>query len=215
MSMKQLEPVILFDANMFIVKGDRPILVDCGTGFKVDKNIAAILDILDGRKLQAIVLTHRHFDHVGGAAAISQATGATLYAGEEDAVPLRAGDSKSTLGTDFGGSIPPMDVKGLKDGDVLDTGSHTLEVIATPGHTIGSISLYERATKTIICGDTLFVNGVGRYDVPTSSREDLVESLRRLHALQAEHMYPGHGPAFHGKVSEQTSIGLMMLGERP
>lgn len=215
MSIKQLEPVILFDSNMYIIDGEKPILVDCGTGFKVEKNIAAILDHLDGRRLQAIVLTHRHFDHVGGAAAISRATGATLYAGEADAVPLRAGDSKSTLGTDFGGSIPSLDVIGLKDGDVLDTGLHILQVVATPGHTIGSISLHEKATKTIICGDTLFVNGVGRYDVPTSSREDLVGSLRRLHALQAEHMYPGHGPSFHGRVSEQTAIGLMMLGERP
>jgi len=214
MSIQQLEPVILFDANMYIIDGENPILVDCGTGFKVEKNISFILDFLQGRSLQAIVLTHRHFDHVGGAAAIADVTGAIICAGDGDAEPLRQGDSASTLGTDFGGSIPSLSVKSLHEGDNLETGDHTLRVMETPGHTIGSISLYDEANRILITGDTLFVNGVGRFDVPTASRENLVGSLRRLHALPAEHMLPGHGPTFQGKVSDQAANGLKMLGEK-
>lgn len=213
MSIYQLEPVLLFDANMYIVDGERPILVDTGTGFKVETTIHSINKILQGRKLHAIVLTHRHFDHVGGAMEVVKVTGAKLYAGAEDAAPLRAGDSASTLGVDFGGRIDPMPINDLHEGDLLETGTHTLRVIRTPGHTIGAICLYDDKSKDLISGDTLFVNGIGRYDVPTSSRKDLVESLRKLQRLPAEAMYPGHGPVYKGKVSDQAVYGLRMLGE--
>lgn len=213
MTIYQLEPVILFDANMFIIDGEKPILVDAGTGFKVETTISSINKILQGRKLHSIVLTHRHFDHVGGAMAVAEATGAKLYAGTEDAIPLRAGDSKSTLGVDFGGRIDPMPINDLHEGDILETGSHTIKIIKTPGHTIGSICLYDEESKELISGDVLFVNSIGRYDVPTSSRTDLVESLRKIHRLHAKVMYPGHGPIYKGEVSDMAAYGLKMLGE--
>lgn len=213
MSVIQLEPVILFDANMYIVDGDKPVLVDSGTGFKAEANIEAIMKILDGRELEAIVLTHRHFDHVGGAAAIAAATGAKIYAGEADAVPLREGDSASTMGLEFGGTIPEMDVIGLHEGDIIETGTHKLRVMETPGHTIGSICLLDEVEGALITGDTLFVNGVGRFDLPTASRKELVRSVRRLQETPAKSMHPGHGPVFHGDPREQAALGLRMLGE--
>lgn len=214
MSIYQIEPVLLFDANMFIIDGDRPLLVDAGTGFKIDSTIASVEKILKGRKLEGIILTHRHFDHVGGAMAVSEATGAKLYAGVGDAAPLRAGDSESTMGVEFGGRIDPMPIIDLHDGDVVETGTYTLKVISTPGHTIGSICLYDDISKSLISGDTLFVSGIGRYDLPTASRTDLVESLRKLYRLQAQALYPGHGPDFKGNVSDLAVNGLRMLGER-
>ena len=95
---------------------------------------------------------------------------------------------------------PPPDIM-LKDGDKIKVGSLELEVIHTPGHTPGSISLYCRKEKVVFTGDTLFAGSVGRTDLPGSSYKKLMSSIReKLLALPDETVvYPGHG--------EKTTIG--------
>jgi len=212
MAIIQLEPAVLFDSNIYLIIGEKTVLVDTGTGFQVKDTIASLRKHLNGRSLDIVVITHRHYDHVGGLGAIIAEFKPTVYAGADDAVPLREGDSESTMGTAFGGTISPMDVEDLKDGDVIDVGEHKLMTIDTPGHTSGSISLLDTVTGALFTGDVIFVDGVGRYDLPTASKKQLVESLQRLMNLDINGFYPGHGPSVSKGGKEYIARGLNTLG---
>ena len=212
MTIEQLEPAVLFDSNIYLIMGNKTVLVDTGTGFQVKDTIASLKKSLKGKPLDIVVITHRHYDHVGGLGAIVEEFKPLVYAGVEDAVPLREGDSESTMGTAFGGKISPMDVNDLKDGDVIDIGEHKLRVIDTPGHTSGSISLLDSVTGALFTGDVIFIDGVGRYDLPTASKEQLVESLQKLMILDINGFYPGHGPSMDKGGKEYIEKGLKLIG---
>lgn len=213
MAYRILNQTLLFDSNKIFIDGDSPILVDAGTGFKVESTIAEIKEILGGRDLERMVLTHRHFDHVGGAKAIADEFSAEVFMAPADSQVVREGDSEATLGTDFGGRIEPMEVKDLDQGQSISTGAHDLEVIFTPGHSAGSLSLYDSKERALISGDTVFVGGIGRYDTPSASLEELISSLRILSKLEVEMLYPGHGPHTESRGGDHIRNGLRMLGE--
>ena len=213
MSIQQLEPALLFDSNMYLIMGsDRTALIDAGTGFKVDSTIQDLKEKLAGRPLDMIILTHRHYDHVGGLRAIIKEFSPKLYAGPDDAVPLREGDSESTLGTKFGGSIDPMDVTDFREGDTIDLGGHVLRAICTPGHTIGSICVLDEVSGSLFSGDTVFVDGVGNTIHPTGSDKMLIESLKKLSNIQFKGLYPGHGPTVPDNGQKYVANGLRMMG---
>lgn len=214
MTIVQLEPAILFDSNIYLVIGDsKTALIDTGTGFQVQKTMESIDTELNGRMLDYVILTHRHFDHVGGLCKIVEKyRPSAVYAGHDDAVPLRNGDSESTLGTMFGGHIDPVDVVDFNEGDALDLGGHLLSPIETPGHTIGSISVVDSITKALFSGDTVFVDGVGNYSHPTGSGDMLIESLKKLKGYEIDGFYPGHGPAVTRGGNEYIEKGLHCMG---
>ena len=213
MSIIQIEPALLFDSNMYLIVGsERTALIDTGTGFAVDSTIASLKKHLDGRPLDIVILTHRHYDHVGGLRGIIKEFSPALYAGPEDAAPLREGDSESTLGTKFGGSIDPMDVIDFREGDRIELGGHTLTPIYTPGHTIGSICVLDETSGSLFSGDTVFVDGVGNTTHPTGSDRMLIESLKRLSGLQFNGLYPGHGPAVSKDGMRFVTKGLAQMG---
>jgi glyoxylase-like metal-dependent hydrolase (beta-lactamase superfamily II) len=214
MAIEQVELAQLFDSNIYLISGERTALVDAGIGFQADDTIGFIRKMLNGRKLDVLILTHRHYDHVGGANAIIREFGPKVYTGKGDAEPLKKGDRASTLGERFGGTLDPMDINELKDGDVIDIGGHRLRIIATPGHTIGSICLFDEATGALFTGDTVFVGGIGRCDFPTGSTAQLVGSLEKLNALKINGFYPGHGPSVPEGGNEHIINGLRMLGVR-
>ena len=212
MTIQQLEQGILFDSNMYVVIGSRlTALIDTGTGFASDVTIKSLRSALDGRALDYVILTHRHYDHVGGLGKIVECYHPKVYAGRLDAVPIREGDSDSTLGTKFGGHIDPMEVTDFNEGDELDLGGHILTPFDTPGHTIGSIVVYDKVTHSLFSGDTFFVDGVGNYSHPTGSGEMLLESLQKLEGLDFDALYPGHGPAVghNGKQYIGRAISIM------
>lgn len=213
MSIRQIEPALLFDSNMYLIVGsDSTALIDTGTGFMVDATIKSLKELLGGRKLDMIILTHRHYDHVGGLRGIIKEFSPKLYAGPDDAKPLREGDSESTLGTKFGGSIDPMDVTDFCEGDRIDLGGHVLTAIYTPGHTIGSICVLDEVTGSLFSGDTVFVDGVGNTMHPTGSEKMLIESLRKLSDVKFSGLYPGHGPIVTSGGQEYVAKGLKMMG---
>ena len=213
MSVTQLDSALLFDCNMYVVIGtDKTALIDTGTGFEIKPYLVNLEKVLDGRHLDYVFITHRHYDHVGGLSVIIAKFAPTaVYAGRLDAQPLREGDSESTLGTKFGGHIPPMDVKDASEGDVFDLGGSRLRVIETPGHTVGSICLLDEVSGDLFSGDCFFVDGVGRCDHPTASPDDMRKSLRKLRDIDFNGLYSGHGPVVKsdGKRFLEKAIQIM------
>lgn len=165
-------------SNSYVVNG---VLIDAGAtpmAIEHHKNI-----------IKYIVITHRHFDHMVYLTEAVRMTGAEVLIHEEDALGLT--DENICFSASFGARPPGiLPTRYIKEGDIIDN----LEVIHTPGHTIGSICLYDPATKSLISGDTVFSGGdYGRYDFPTGNREALIASIEKLKDYRVDGIYCGHG----------------------
>lgn len=144
-----------------------------------------------GLKIEYVILTHGHFDHIGGCAAL-QAAGAKIgcLSGEEELA------LHNNLGEVYGtGPVPPFTFDfSFKDGETINLLGVEMKVIATPGHTFGGACFI--VGDKLITGDTLFAGDVGRTDGPTGSEQELQESLRKLCNLEGDYeVLPGHGRA--------------------
>jgi len=152
------------------------------------------------RPVASVVLTHGHFDHLGAAAALVEATGAPILVHGLDAAMIT--DPWANGGLPFGFEYEsPAATRRLEDGDAIEAGGLRLEVLHTPGHTPGSICLFSPAaaggeSPHLFSGDTLFARSVGRTDFPGGDARALARSLReKLSSLPAETaVHPGHGP---------------------
>lgn len=146
-----------------------------------------------GRKLTMIVNTHGHFDHVGGNRLLVERTGAELLLHQADR-PLLQGAADHAALYGLSAFPSPAPSRFLADGDVLQIGAVTLEVIHIPGHSPGGICLFGQ--EHLFSGDTLFAGSIGRTDLPGGDHEALIEGIRaRLLVLPDTTMvHPGHGP---------------------
>lgn len=156
-----------------------------------------LLAAVDGREVAAVVLTHAHFDHLGAATALVEATRAPLAVHVLDAAAVV--DAEGNGGLMFGmPAAGPEPDRLLEDGDVVTAGELSLEVLHTPGHSPGSICLYAAVgdgAPHLFSGDTLFAGSVGRTDFPGGDARELARSIARLAALPPETVvHPGHGP---------------------
>ena len=150
-----------------------------------------ILSVIDQNQLKPVmmVLTHLHPDHVE----------ASLTIKEKWPIPLcysRDEEQLIKMAPRFWQSISaPMADRFIKENDVLSFGEEAIKVIATPGHSAGGLSFYD-GNGHLFSGDTLFNSGIGRWDLPTGSKEALGDSInKKLFALpDAVIVYPGHGP---------------------
>ena len=199
------------ESNAYLLLCERPVLIDVGTGANLERLERRLAAMLDGRRLRTLVLTHMHFDHTGGAAAVQESTGAKAYAHPPDDRALAEGDGRLTCSGWLGERQRPLRISPLKEGELIDCGSAKLEVLHTPGHTAGSICLLDRETGDLFSGDTVFTNGgVGRWDLPTGDHDQLLASLRRLSGLKLRGIYPGHGPYYEDDGKSHVEMGLAM-----
>jgi len=181
-----------FASNIYYVEnGGERLLVDAGWDADISHIAKGLDNLLGGRKLDALVLTHRHIDHVGGAAAVLKKYGCKALTHEKDSKALEEGDEVTTGAALFGSSFKPLPVEPVNEGEKIAG----MDVIHTPGHTIGSFCLYDPDSRALFSGDTVFCEGVGRWDLPTGDLKALVESIRRLSKLEVDGLYPGHGRA--------------------
>jgi glyoxylase-like metal-dependent hydrolase (beta-lactamase superfamily II) len=191
----------IYTSNVYVIDAKRPVLVDTG-GALTEEILSLVGDALRDRPLQAIVFTHGHPDHIGGAGEVAQALGVSLFihAAELDVLPIAR----------------PL-------GDVVDCGDVRFEVLHTPGHSPGGVSFYDRDSGILISGDTVFPGGrVGRWDLPGSDYDALHESLKRMNSLSVSALYPGHydpvgsNVAAHLKASLETieAVGRAFDDER-
>ncbi len=146
-------------------------------------------------RVKAIVITHAHIDHIGGAEKLKAATGAPVYMNANDQelsdqLDVQAG----WLGMETP-EKPSIDVN-ARDGDSLTLGPAEFHVLHTPGHTQGSISLWIPAENKVVAGDTLFRDSIGRTDLPGGNPRQILRSIHeKLMPLDGGTVViPGHGP---------------------
>lgn len=149
-----------------------------------------------GVEPEAVLLTHAHFDHMMAADDIRKTYGCKLYVHMDDEKMLNdpSLNLSGTMGTE---QVSISADHLLRDGDVLHFLNRKWKVMATPGHTAGSVCYYIPEEEVIFSGDTLFAESLGRTDLPTGSMSAIVRSIaEKLLVLQDEIMvYPGHGDA--------------------
>jgi glyoxylase-like metal-dependent hydrolase (beta-lactamase superfamily II) len=195
-------------ANCFIVgceETKEAVVIDPGD--EADKILMSLAE--SALTVKYIINTHGHFDHVSANKRMKEVTGADLLIHELDAPMLsQLSASASAWGLPAEDSPPPD--RTLDDGDTVDFGSISLQVLHTPGHTPGGISLY--ADGAVFVGDTLFAGSVGRTDFPGGDFNTLRESIQnKLFALADDVMvYPGHmGPTSIGREKRSNPfVGL-------
>jgi hydroxyacylglutathione hydrolase len=200
-----------YDSNIMVLDGDRPVVIDTGTGRITEQYCGQIRQRLEGRSVDRIVLTHGHFDHAGGAAAMSRELGVDVYVHAQGVDMLRSADPQVTGAWLFGTVPEPVEALPLEEGDVVDVGPHTFEVLYTPGHSLHSIALWHAPSRTLIPGDTVYADGgIGRWDLKGGDYASLVASIQRLVDLDPGSMYPGHGPAVLTGAVDHIRMGLRM-----
>lgn len=146
-------------------------------------------------RVKAIVITHAHIDHIGGAAKLKAATGAPVYMNADDQDLYDHLDEQA----EWLGMAAPERTEidtAAREGDALRLGDADFHVLHTPGHTQGSISLWIPAENKLIAGDTLFRDSIGRTDLPGGNTRQILSSIHTKLLKLPEHaiVIPGHGP---------------------
>lgn len=185
-----------YDSNIYLINGKHPTIIDTGTGIFSKDIIKKIEEYFPVDSLDYIILTHEHFDHVGGTVDIQKASkkSPTVIAHTNAVEKLH--QAKSSFAQMLGCTMPSITVdKPVSDNDEILCGDQLFTVLYTPGHSQGSICLYHKQDKILISGDTIFAHGdFGRYDLPGGNFQTLLDSIKRLSKLEINHLYPGHGP---------------------
>lgn len=152
------------------------VVIDAG------ENIEVLMERIKekGYKVQKILITHGHFDHTKGIVKLKDFTGSKVLMCEQDVCMLSNPDCIDQL---------------IKDGDKIDIGGVTLNVIQTPGHTKGGVCF--QSGNILFAGDTLFNQSIGRTDLQGGNYDELIQSIKEKLLTMADDVtvYPGHGPA--------------------
>jgi len=159
----------------------------------------------NGFSLEAILLTHAHFDHISGVNWLIQQFDSkpNIALHKNDFSLWRNGGGAREFGFDLDlGDLPDQILDGK---DILTYGKISLSVLNTPGHTPGHVTFHLAANKAAFCGDLIFFHGVGRTDFDYGNEENLVSSItKKIFTLPEETiLYPGHGP--ETKVAEEIT----------
>lgn len=179
--------------NAYLLQGEDPqkaVIIDPGM------NPAPLSKAIKDLEIEAILLTHAHFDHIGGVEEIRQAKGCPVYLHDLESEWLTTPKLNGSL--NWPQVTPPISAEpaeyALAEGQQLKLIGHTFRVYHTPGHSPGSVSLL--CGNDLFAGDALFRMGVGRTDLTGGRERDLIDSIQnKLYTLPDEVVvFPGHGP---------------------
>ncbi|TGX83496.1 MBL fold metallo-hydrolase [Palleniella muris] len=188
--------------NCYVVSDDTTecVIIDCGAFTPEEQNEIIEYIKSEGLKPKHLVATHGHFDHNLGIDAMYKEFGLKLeiHRGDERVIREIKEQAEAMCGIIVG--FVPQIGQFLNGNDEICFGSHTLKVIATPGHSMGGVCYYCEEEGVLFSGDTLFRLSIGRTDFPGGSMFMIINSLRYLCQLpDSVTVYPGHGP--------QTNMG--------
>jgi len=195
------------NCNSFVIGGEMPIVIDPGHQHLV-KNLVPQME-KDGNRfedIRLIIATHGHPDHLEGSQTFARGeVMVALHPDEEKFLKEVGGQFYSAMGSE----MPEIKISFyLKEGD-LKVGSKTFQILHTPGHSPGSISIYWPEKKALFTGDVVFPMGVGRTDFPGGDGMLLRESIERLAQLDAEWLLAGHGEVIKGKKNIQRNFAYI------
>jgi hydroxyacylglutathione hydrolase len=177
--------------NCFVVRpegGEKALVVDPGE--EAERILATVEGM--GASVEAILVTHTHFDHVGAVTPVARATGAPVYCPEIEVPALS--DIMSFTMPGFGPFEGYEADETVAGGEALELAGLTLDVIFTPGHSPGHVTYSARGEDAIFSGDVLFQGSVGRVDLPGGDGPTLLRSIQALidaHPPETT-VYPGH-----------------------
>ena len=185
--------------NCYVVRDDSRecVIIDCGAYY--DEESIAIDNYLRKQQLKPVHLlaTHGHLDHNFGNVHLFKQYGlkVEICAGDQQLVERLPQQAAALFGMEISDDQPPVG-RLLSDGDSITFGQHTLQVIATPGHSHGSCLFYCKEEGVVFSGDTLFRMSIGRTDFPEGSWQQMEQSLAKIAGTLPKDtvVYPGHGP---------------------
>ncbi|MEM1578455.1 MAG: MBL fold metallo-hydrolase [Archaeoglobaceae archaeon] len=189
-------------ANCYLLIDKKKALIDVGGD--PEFIFRAVKRHIEPRELDYVFLTHSHYDHASAAGFFK---GIAKIAIHEEEIKLMGLQSFAPVfGLRFKLFEPDITLKG---GEIFELGELMLEVIHTPGHSPGSICLYEPKKKWLFSGDTVFAYGsFGRYDLPGGDAKKLLKSIEMLSKLDVENLYPGHEEIVEGNAKESILESL-------
>lgn len=190
----------LFGINTYVVYD--PTTLCCAVidpGMINESEEKAIYDFIERHNLKVthIINTHLHIDHIAGNSCLQKKYGSPVLAHPLDE-PLGSHVQQQAMMFGMRESIPNVEISEyLKDGDEIRIGDGVLKVIAVPGHSQGSVALYDAKDKFVIVGDALFKGSIGRTDLPGGDYQQLIDSIQNnLMSLPDDTtVFSGHGPA--------------------
>jgi glyoxylase-like metal-dependent hydrolase (beta-lactamase superfamily II) len=190
-------------ANTYLLLDEKPSLIDIGGSGEFI--VKALQRHINPKEIEYVFLTHSHFDHAMAVVDFKKWFNCKVVMHKLEFELLKSG--YSIFGYRF--YVEP-DIT-VDDGDVFELGELKLEVIHTPGHTMGSVCYYEPNKKWLFSGDTVFKYGFGRYDLPSGNAYELLKSLERLVELDVECLYPGHEDIVEGDAKKYIAKNLEVL----
>lgn len=181
----QTEVGLMSNFNELIADTEARVCAVVDPAFEVDRLLKEAAK--RGWRIEVVLVTHTHHDHVDGVEEMVRATGAAVYVGAGEAEALAR-------------AAPSAKVKPLQGGEAIAVGGLRVETLATPGHTVAGTSYL--VDGNVFTGDTLFIGGCGRTDFPGGDAPTMWRSLQRLASLPEEtRVWPGHD---YGKTPTST-----------
>ena len=169
--------------RVYLIAGERAAFFDSGFESKESVNAALRMWSSLGRpSIEAVVISHRHADHSGGAQQIADATGSTIFTSPIEKEPIESQEA----GTQVGETVA--------HGETLDLGGATLEFVHTPGHTVGSLGVIHREHSMLFAGDTIRNADLFKIDAGAGDLGMHLDTLRLLQGRGLRSIAPGHGP---------------------